>query len=66
MLDAFEICRERNDINVVILTGEGKKAFCSGGDQHVKGVGGYIGEDGVPRLNVLDLHKKFALFLSLS
>lgn len=58
MLDAFEICRERNDINVVILTGQGKKAFCSGGDQHVKGVGGYIGEDGVPRLNVLDLHKK--------
>ena len=35
-----------------------KKAFCSGGDQNVKGSGGYIGTDGVPRLNVLDLHKK--------
>src|SRR5690606_13678509 len=40
------------------LTGEGDKAFCSGGDQNVNGVGGYIGEDGVPRLNVLDLHKR--------
>lgn len=58
MLDAIEICRERTDINVVILTGEGDKAFCSGGDQNVKGIGGYVGEDGVPRLNVLDLHKK--------
>ena len=58
MLDAFDICRERTDINVVVLTGIGDKAFCSGGDQNVKGTGGYIGEDGVPRLNVLDLHKK--------
>lgn len=58
MLDAMDICRERTDINVVVLTGTGDKAFCSGGDQNVKGVGGYIGEDGVPRLNVLDLHKK--------
>lgn len=58
MLDAFDICRERQDIGVVILTGTGDKAFCSGGDQNVKGIGGYIGEDGVPRLNVLDLHKK--------
>jgi naphthoate synthase len=58
MLDAMEICRERTDINIVVLTGEGRKAFCSGGDQHVKGVGGYISENGVPRLNVLDLHKK--------
>lgn len=58
MLDAFEICRERQDICVVVLTGEGDKAFCSGGDQNYKGIGGYIGEDGVPRLNVLDLHKK--------
>lgn len=54
MLDAMEICRERQDIRVVVLTGIGDKAFCSGGDQNVKGVGGYIGEDGVPRLNVLD------------
>ena len=42
MLDAMTICRERNDIGVVVLTGAGDKAFCSGGDQHVKGVGGYI------------------------
>lgn len=58
MLDAFDICRENNDIQVVILTGAGRKAFCSGGDQSVKGIGGYISKDGVPRLNVLDLHKK--------
>lgn len=58
MIDAMDICRERQDIAVVVLTGTGDKAFCSGGDQNVKGVGGYIGEDGVPRLNVLDLHKR--------
>ena len=58
MLDAFEICRERNDIDIVVITGIGDKAFCSGGDQNVKGTGGYIGDDGVPRLNVLDLHKR--------
>lgn len=58
MIDAMDICRERQDIAVVVLTGIGDKAFCSGGDQNVKGVGGYIGEDGVPRLNVLDLHKR--------
>ena len=58
MIDAMDIARERGDIGVVILTGEGEVAFCSGGDQNVKGVGGYIGEDGVPRLNVLDLQKR--------
>ncbi|MDP4637975.1 MAG: 1,4-dihydroxy-2-naphthoyl-CoA synthase [Crocinitomicaceae bacterium] len=57
MLEAMNICRERNDISVVVLTGAGDKAFCSGGDQNVKGIGGYISENGVPRLNVLDLHK---------
>jgi naphthoate synthase len=57
MLDAMDICRERNDVGVIVLTGAGDKAFCSGGDQNVKGVGGYISENGVPRLNVLDLHK---------
>jgi naphthoate synthase len=57
MLEAMNICRERNDINVIVLTGAGDKAFCSGGDQNVKGIGGYISENGVPRLNVLDLHK---------
>ncbi len=58
MLEAMDIARERSDVYVVVFTGIGDKAFCSGGDQNVKGTGGYIGEDGVPRLNVLDLHKK--------
>ena len=58
MLEAMDVCRERNDIDIIVFTGMGDKAFCSGGDQNVKGVGGYVGEDGVPRLNVLDLHKK--------
>jgi len=57
MIEAMVYCRENNKINVIILTGEGDKAFCSGGDQNYKGSGGYIGEDGVPRLNVLDLQK---------
>ncbi|MCH5227609.1 MAG: 1,4-dihydroxy-2-naphthoyl-CoA synthase [Muribaculaceae bacterium] len=56
MLDAFRICRERQDIRVIVLTGAGDKAFCSGGDQNVKGHGGYVDDEGVPRLNVLDLH----------
>ncbi len=56
MLDAMMICRERQDIGVIILTGIGDKAFCSGGDQNAKGRGGYIDANGVPRLNVLDLH----------
>jgi naphthoate synthase len=58
MIDAMDICRERQDIAVIVLTGVGDKAFCSGGDQNVKGVGGYVDENGVPRLNVLDLHKR--------
>ncbi len=58
MLEAMEYCRESQAIRVIVFTGIGDKAFCAGGDQNVKGVGGYISEDGVPRLNVLDLHKK--------
>src|SRR5210317_101334 len=58
MLDAMEHCRESQEINVIILTGTGEKAFCSGGDQNVKGIGGYVDDSGLPRLNVLDLHKK--------
>src|SRR6266568_440921 len=58
MKDAFEICREDPEIGVVILTGEGKEAFCSGGDQRIRGDQGYVGKDGVPRLNVLDLQKQ--------
>lgn len=57
MIDAMMICREDQEIGVIILTGEGGKAFCSGGDQSVRGDGGYVGGDKVPRLNVLDLQK---------
>ena len=70
--DALRICREDSRINVVVLTGahtplqEGQseaerlrtEAFCSGGDMHVKGRGGYVGGDGVPRLNVLEVQKQ--------
>lgn len=56
--DALYICRERQEICVVVLTGAGDKAFCAGGDMHVKGRGGYVGTDGVPRLNVLDVQKQ--------
>lgn len=58
MQDAFVICREDPSIGVVILTGEGKEAFCSGGDQKIRGNEGYVGNDGVARLNVLDLQKQ--------
>ncbi|MEM9982261.1 MAG: enoyl-CoA hydratase-related protein, partial [Bacteroidota bacterium] len=58
MIEAVDYARYSDRINVVVLTGEGDKAFCSGGDQNYKGVGGYVGDDGVPRLNVLDLQKK--------
>jgi naphthoate synthase len=58
MSDALRICREDQRINVVVFTGAGDKAFCSGGDQNVKGKGGYIGKDGIPRLNVLDVQKQ--------
>ena len=58
MSDAFRLCREMEKVSVIVLTGAGDKAFCSGGDQNVKGKGGYIGKDGVPRLNVLDVQKQ--------
>ncbi|MBX5449434.1 1,4-dihydroxy-2-naphthoyl-CoA synthase [Thermogemmatispora sp.] len=57
MIDAFNRCREDPEIGVVILTGAGTKAFCSGGDQRVRGEGGYVDQSGVPRLNALDLQK---------
>ncbi len=57
MIDAMHICREDVKIQTIILTGEGDMAFCSGGDQSVRGHGGYVGIDEVPRLNVLDLQK---------
>ena len=57
MIDAFEDAREDMGIGVVLLTGAGDKAFCSGGDQKVRGDAGYVGGDNVPRLNVLDLQR---------
>ena len=57
MIDAVNICRDDEDVRVIILTGEGGQAFCSGGDQSVRGHGGYVGQDTVPRLNVLDLQR---------
>ena len=57
MLDAMAYCRATPEVRVVVLTGAGDKAFCSGGDQNYKSRGGYRDEDGTPRLNVLDLHK---------
>jgi len=57
MIEAMQICREDQEISVVVFTGEGDSAFCSGGDQNVKGKAGYIDSEGIPRLNVLDLQK---------
>jgi len=58
MQEAFEICRNDPKVGIIILTGEGPEAFCSGGDQRVRDDAGYMGGDGVPRLNVLDLQKQ--------
>jgi len=58
MSEAMELARQDPKVGVIILTGEGGKAFCSGGDQSVRGDGGYIGKDTVPRLNVLDLQRQ--------
>jgi naphthoate synthase len=58
LLQAFDLAHQDPQVGVIILTGEGDLAFCSGGDQKVRGHAGYIGDDGVPRLNVLDLQKK--------
>ena len=56
--EAFADAHEDAAIGVVILTGAGSEAFCSGGDQRVRGHGGYVGDDGVPRLNVLELQRQ--------
>jgi len=58
MIEAMEIARQDTRVGVIILSGEGGKAFCSGGDQSVRGHGGYVGTDQVPRLNVLDLQRQ--------
>jgi len=55
---AFEDAREDPEVGVIILTGAGDEAFCSGGDQRVRGDKGYVGDDQVPRLNVLDLQRQ--------
>ena len=56
--EAFNLVRDDGEIGVVILTGEGKEAFCSGGDQRVRGKAGYVDAKGVPRLNILDVQKQ--------
>lgn len=58
MLQALDILHEDRDVGVIILCGEGPLAFCSGGDQKVRGDAGYVGDDGVPRLNILDVQRK--------
>ena len=58
MCRAFADARDDANVGVVILCGAGEQAFCSGGDQRVRGYGGYVGADGVPRLNVLDLQRQ--------
>jgi naphthoate synthase len=57
LIDAFGRAREDREVGAVLFTGEGPDAFCSGGDQRVRGDAGYVGEDGVPRLNALDLQR---------
>jgi naphthoate synthase len=63
LFDAFSDAREDSGIGVILLTGkgpakDGKYAFCSGGDQSIRGNKGYVGKDGVPRLNILDVQKQ--------
>ena len=58
MIDAFARIRDDASIGCVLLTGAGDKAFCSGGDQRYKDRGGYVGSDGLARLNVLDLQRQ--------
>jgi naphthoate synthase len=57
LLDAFTHARDDGETGVILFTGAGDKAFCAGGDQSVRGKGGYVGDDGVPRLNVLELQR---------
>jgi naphthoate synthase len=57
LIDAFAWAREAGDVGAILFTGQGDEAFCSGGDQRVRGDAGYVGDDGVPRLNALDLQR---------
>ena len=56
--EAFILAREMTEIGVVVLCGEGEFAFCSGGDQKIRGDAGYIGDDGIPRLNILEVQRQ--------
>ena len=58
MKEALDMARDDASVGVIILTGEGQEAFCSGGDQRVRGNAGYIDPKGVPRLNILDVQKQ--------
>jgi len=58
MMQALDDARNDPQIGVIILTGEGKKAFCSGGDQKIRGDAGYVDDQGVHRLNVLDFQRQ--------
>lgn len=58
MSDALNDARNDASIGVIILTGAGRDAFCSGGDQKIRGSAGYVDGDGVPRLNVLDFQRQ--------
>jgi naphthoate synthase len=57
LLDAFTRAKDDASLGVVILAGAGDQAFCAGGDQSVRGRGGYVGADGVPRLNILEVQR---------
>ncbi|GAA0465000.1 1,4-dihydroxy-2-naphthoyl-CoA synthase [Alkalibacillus silvisoli] len=57
LIDAFAYARDDSKVGVIVLAGAGDEAFCAGGDQSVRGHGGYVGSDHIPRLNVLDLQR---------
>jgi len=57
LIDAFARARDDHEVGVILFTGEGPDAFCSGGDQKVRGDAGYVDGEGVPRLNALDLQR---------
>ena len=61
MIEAFDDAQEDSDIGVIILTGEGNKAFCSGGDQKIRGDSGYKDSNSIPRLNVLEFQRKIRI-----
>ncbi len=58
IIEALDLVQNDETVGVLVITGAGDKAFCSGGDQKVRGDAGYIGKDGVPRLNILEVQKK--------